>query len=496
MSGLKERLMRLRQMAAETTPDNGDASGQTAAADAGGRLSGDGPRPADDHVVPLADDLCDAERTGAENRLHPAFVQIGVREIYTEAGSFLLRETWYPLDYRHGQNPLGELAACAPQLGALCGQRRTSRHGRGRQSGSAPLDSRPPQAAELLFLDTETTGLGVGTGNLPFMIGLGRWTPEGLAVRQSLIRHPGEERAMLTWLAEQFQGVTHIATYNGKSFDWPLLESRFILNGWRRKGPAPAHLDLLHPARALWKTTLPTCRLGTVEEMRLGIVRDDDMPGALAPALYMRYLQDGDPAHLHGVFLHNERDILTLVALAIHFGQLLGGGAAGEIGASADGPVKWEAQFRIGLWLERQGRVEAAREIYDMLSLEVASAFEDRHADLLLALAGRCKHLGLWHRALPLWKLAAAHAENVRLPGATAHLELAMYYEHRERDLASALHYAEQGLALAVRRQSAMRTSDAARQARAMWEHRIRRLQRKMAARSFAGAQAQLHWTD
>lgn len=460
MSGLKERLGRLRQTTATVHAEREPVGGARSA-------SGEEKHRAD------------------ARRLHPAFVRIGVREVCTEEGSFLLREVRYPLPHRHGRYRLGELAECAPHLWPL-GERR-------RNVGQA----REPEAAHslnaggLLFLDTETTGLGVGAGNLPFMIGLGRLTAEGLIVRQSLIRHPGEERAMLIWLSEQFQGVTHIATYNGKSFDWPLLENRFILNGWRRKGPAPGHLDFLHPSRALWKNTLPTCRLGTVEELRLDVVRDDDVPGSLAPELYMRFLQDSDPEHLHGVFKHNELDVLSLVALAIHFGRLLGGAAEADVFASTAASMGREERFRTAIWLERQGRIEAARQIYDMLSLEATAGFDGRNAEWLLALAAKCKRLGQWDRALPLWELAAGHAETARLPGVTAHLELAIYYEHRVRDCASALRYAEQGLALSTRREVATRATDTAREARAMWERRIERLQRKLSVRRFDWAECE-----
>src|SRR5690606_20144828 len=123
---------------------------------------------------------------------------------------------------------------------------------------------------------------------------------------------------------------THLVTYNGRSFDWPVLESRFILNGWRRTEAAPGHLDFLHPSRALWRNTLPSCRLSTVEEQRLGIVRSDDVPGSLAPELYMRFLQDGDLSHVGGVFIHNELDVLTLASMAVHFGHLLSGGLGSD----------------------------------------------------------------------------------------------------------------------------------------------------------------------
>jgi len=456
MSGLKERLERLRASAA----------GQAA--------------------QPASPDIGGPDANGGQDHLHPEFRRLGVREIVNEAGAFLLRRVDYPLAHRHGRYRLGELAACAPCLHPLASRQNGGKAGR--QQSRGPWEGPEPTAQSLLFLDTETTGLGVGAGNVPFMIGIGTWTEHGFVVEQGLIRHPGEERAMLIWLSGKFQGVTHLVTYNGRSFDWPVLESRFILNGWRRKGPAPGHLDFLHPSRALWRNTLPSCRLGTVEEQRLGIVRGYDVPGALAPELYMRFLQDGDLSHLHGVFVHNEADVLTLSSIAVHFGHLLGGGLGS--GAVPD-PVDAEERFRTGVWLERHGREEEARRLYDLLARDTALATIHGRTDWQLALADKYKRMGHLARALPLWEQAAAEAETARLPRLDAHTELAMYYEHRAKDCEAALNYALKALALNQRRMNALRSPPAAsREERARLERRIDRLRRKL-ERGSRGADGQ-----
>lgn len=446
--------------------------------------------------------------SGDQHLLHPEFRRLGVREMVNEAGAFLLRRAEYPLTYRHGRYRLGELSVCTPCLHPLASRQnggKASARGGGkvraegtqasarvptdpgigdrdsvRPDGDRTRESRegpPPTAQSLLFLDTETTGLGVGAGNVPFMIGIGSWTEQGFVVEQGLIRHPGEERAMLTWLSGKFQGVTHLVTYNGRSFDWPVLESRFILNGWRRKGPAPGHLDFLHPSRALWRNTLPSCRLGTVEEQRLGIARGHDVPGALAPELYMRFLQDGDPSHLHGVFIHNELDVLTLSSIAVHFGHLLGG----RLGSAVPVPVDAEERFRTGVWLERHGRADEARRLYDLLAEDAALETVHGRTDWQLSLAAKYKRMGHWARALPLWEQAAAEAEAARLPRLDAHLELAMYYEHRAKDYEAALNHASKALTLFQRRRSAMRSSSAASsEEKARLERRVDRLRRKL----------------
>lgn len=287
---------------------------------------------------------------------------------------------------------------------------------------------------------------------------------------------------MLTWLLTRFRGVTHLVTYNGRSFDWPVLANRFILNGWRRSGPEPGHLDFLHPSRALWKNTLPTCRLGTVEEERLGIVRGDDVPGALAPELYMRYLSDGNAGHLTGVYVHNEKDVLTLAALAVHFGHLI----AGRLGADIPVPDDAEERFRTGAWLEQHGRSEEAKRLYDLLAAETDAAEGSGRSGWRLALAAKYKRLGSLERAVALWEQEAARAESSRLPTIDAHLELAIYYEHRARDYGRALHYAAAARELALRRLSALRASasSAVNEEKARLDRRIERLRRKLERRT------------
>ena len=472
MNGLRERLERLRAAAAaEEKLRQGERDAD---------LAGGGAAQAEPHGGPAPD-----EEAGA---LHPAFREIGVKEIANEAGAFLLRTVAYPLSHRHGRYRLNELIDGAPRVIPIACRQNGKVRG-SRRVPAEPTDLPVPQARSLLFLDTETTGLGVGAGNVPFMIGIGTYAEAHFTVEQCLIRHPGEERAMLAWLTDKFAGVTHLVTYNGRSFDWPVLEGRFILNGWRRKGPGPGHLDFLHPSRALWKNTLPTCRLGTVEEERLGIVRAADVPGSLAPELYMRYLRDGDPRHLHGVFLHNERDILSLAALAIHFGHLLGGGLRRE----APDPVDAEERFRTGAWLELHGQAEEAARLYALLAEEPQQERAGDPVGWRLSLAAKFKRLGSTGRAVPMWEQAAALAESARVPRVDAHLELAIHYAHRAKDFAATLKYAEAAHALLLRRMQALRTSSAAREEKVRLERRIERLRRKLSRQaSVAGGESAL----
>lgn len=493
--GLRERLQRLRGSSAGSRPEEplaDEAAYGRDADEADGRADGEsaaGGTQLGANAGAGADDLAAAD--DAPGGLHPAFAKLGIRQIDNEYGSFLLRRCEYPLEYRHGLYELGELLGCADRLKPVAARQnhRNGPEAKGRRSGSketalgrgrgaAPdADAAPPIEAErLLFLDTETTGLGVGAGNVPFMIGIGYNEPADgrFVVEQTLIRHPGEEKAMLQYLLGQMNGKTHLVTYNGRSFDWPVLTGRFILNGWRPSGTEPGHLDFLHPSRALWRNTLESCRLSRIEEERLGVGRTDDVLGSLAPELYMRYLSDGDAAHLEGVYLHNERDILTLVTLATHFAGLLAGDVTGGTSPGRL-PEGAEELYRTAAWLDAHGKPELAEPLFRALG----ERRETSAARWWLLAAARWKRLGRYEEAIALWERAAELAERSALPSCEAHVELAMHYEHRAKNIAAALRYAELALDLALRRPASPRQPARALAEREALRGRVERLRRK-----------------
>ena len=145
-------------------------------------------------------------------------------------------------------------------------------------------DAVMPDASRLLFLDTETTGLAGGTGTCAFLIGIGNVEGMKFVVRQFFLRDYPEEKAMLEALAEALEPCQGIVTFNGKTFDVPLLETRYALA--RMKSPLDRliHFDALHPARRLWKLRLESCKLTDLEEAILGISREGDVPESPIPA--------------------------------------------------------------------------------------------------------------------------------------------------------------------------------------------------------------------
>jgi hypothetical protein len=352
---------------------------------------------------------------------HPSWATFGVKLRHGEKGDYLVRVTELDLSHRHGTHALGELTEAADGLYEF-------------HAGLGGID---PE--HILYLDLETTGLGVGTGNVPFMVGLAYLQGNRFIVEQTLIRHPAEEYAMLYDLELRLRNYRYLATYNGKTFDWPLVQNRMILNGLGRLVKQPLHLDFLHPSRSVWRNTLASCKLSHIEEERLGIVRSDDVPGSLAPQLYFQFLADGDPSVLEGVFVHNELDLLSLVCLSIRFGQLL----KEEIFQQIPHPEETEELVRTGLWLERMGKLALPEELY-----ERAVKHEKPSPSALAMLAARDKKAGNWERAVLLWqKVIHVTSVSMATAGLESCIELSMYYEHRTKELELSLHYASEALA-------------------------------------------------
>ena len=166
-----------------------------------------------------------------------------------------------------------------------------------------------------LFLDTETTGLTGGTGTFVFMVGLGFFCEGGFLVRQLFMRDYSEERACLSLLNEFLESFQFLVTFNGRHYDIPLLETRFILSRMNSRIREMPNFDLLFPSRKIWKGAYENCRLVTLESKLLGMGRQDDVPSEWIPHFYFEYVQTGDATKIHRVFYHNQMDILSMVAL-------------------------------------------------------------------------------------------------------------------------------------------------------------------------------------
>ena len=211
---------------------------------------------------------------------------------------FVLRDILAPATI-HGDRPVGALLRRAAPDAALLAR-------------DALLAGFDPRSA--LFLDLETTALAPGLGNLPFLIGIAWFQGERLVVEQWLLRDPDEEEAALSQVSQRLEEAEWLVTFNGRTFDWPLLAGRFALH---HMTPPPhlGHLDLLPASRRLLRHGLPNCRLGTIEAHHLGLQRVGDVKGSQVPAAWLEYQHGGAPHGLVGVAKHNRDDILSLVTL-------------------------------------------------------------------------------------------------------------------------------------------------------------------------------------
>src|SRR6266702_5052364 len=232
-------------------------------------------------------------------------------------------------------------------------------HGR-EESLSRHTRSALEDPSRWLFLDTETTGLAGGTGPYAFLVGVAWWDAGGLQVEQFFMRDFAEEHSLLHELAARVAERPVLVTFNGKSFDWPLLENRFTMTRSIAVPRLAVHLDLLHPARALWKLRLGSVRLVELERQvldapRLGWHRDDVVASALIPQFYFDYLRGGSATPLAGVVRHNQLDLRGLAAL---FGKINSMLAEQEL-EEADG----RDLFGLSRYLYRRGEAPRAAKI-------------------------------------------------------------------------------------------------------------------------------------
>ncbi|MEO7118039.1 MAG: ribonuclease H-like domain-containing protein [Candidatus Limnocylindrales bacterium] len=287
----------------------------------------------------------------------------------------------------------------------------------------------------IVCLDTETTGLGTAAGTIPFLVGLGTWADERFTVRQLMLPDHSDEPAFLAAIAAAIPSDAWLVTYNGRGFDWPLLVTRFRLH--RQAPPVHAgHFDLLPLARQLWRHRLPDARLCSVERGIAGVLRVDDLPGALIPARYFDYLRTGRGEPLRDVIRHNRQDVASLARLLSTLGRALD-------------PADWGGSMRVGD-LGGLGRAYVRRRRYDhaMDCFDAALAREEGPpssldpwttpvADRLAADRARLlTRLGRRVEAAGVWEALAGGGG--RLAG-LAWIQVAKHREHHERDPVSAL---------------------------------------------------------
>jgi uncharacterized protein YprB with RNaseH-like and TPR domain len=370
----------------------------------------------------------------------------------TPHGDAFVVERQYPLGHRQGRYPLA--AEVPPPVIA--------------QWACDPRLARAGTDA-IVFLDTETTGLARGAGTYAFLICVGRFEAHGFRLLQFFMRDPAEESAMLAALSRALFPGDVLVTFNGKTFDVPLLNARYVLSACAGgAGSSPVvdrpHLDLLPLARRLWRDRLPSRALSYLEEHILGVERtEEDVPGWMIPELYFDYLRSGDGRPLERVFYHNAMDVLSLATLLHHVGEIL------------QDPLNSDQVHTLDL-------VAMAKLFEDLGHLDTAVALyrqglghdlpEGLYWRAVRRLSSAYKRRGEWAAAVGLWHEAARDGQLY------AHLQLAKYYEHQERNYPGAAWWTQ----LALDRVAEPGFSGANRE---QWqsdlEHRLARVRRKLA---------------
>ncbi|MEJ2706897.1 MAG: ribonuclease H-like domain-containing protein [Anaerolineales bacterium] len=363
-------------------------------------------------------------------------------------GETFVVEEHYPADFHQGQMGI--------QLTA-------PRHVIADWAGDERVKNFP--ASSFAFIDTETTGLSGGAGTYAFLIGVGRFDGEDFHLAQFFMRDPVEEAAQLTALEEFMAPCDALVTFNGKSFDIPLLHTRFITHGWRPPFKDSAHVDLLHLARRLWSERLASRTLGNLEVQILGASRtEEDVPGWMIPSLYFQYLRSGDARPLKSVFYHNAMDVVSMAALFNHMAGIL----AEPLNGAVEHAVDIVSMARL---FESLGDYPSAIRLY-LYGLE-QNLPKQILLDAIQRLALIYKRAGDYAPAIELWQQAAHHQD------LDSHIELAKYYEHRQKDYETALHWTQLAIELTG---SANFSAFERRQRLPELEHRRDRLLRKLSA--------------
>ena len=373
-----------------------------------------------------------------------------VRE--TSHGTCVVVDQIYPAGYQQGQVEISSALSHRSQTVA----------GVGRDSGLEALDLQ-----KSAFLDVETTGLAGGAGTYAFLVGIGWFDGQDFRLRQVFMRDYGEEPALVSVVEETLDPLSGVVSFNGKAFDVPLLETRFIMSRRRFPLSSAPHLDLLHMSRRLWRLRLENCRLSSLETEILGLERHGDVPSHLVPQLYFEYLRYGRAEPLEGVFYHNAQDILSLAALTALSCTVF------------EDPLRHETTC--GEDLYSLGRLYSLVGLGDRAEKALRAALEtpipdDLRWQTVHHLSFHLKRQENWPEAIELWQLAIEENHGKLYP----FVELAKYHEHRAKDFQTAE-------ALVLRAIDLVQAS-AARRGR-WWserrlgelEHRLRRVQLKRA---------------
>lgn len=395
-------------------------------------------------------------RTGLERRRtkpsKPLEELVGGEVVETRRGPCVVVDQVYPEGYQHGHIEIAAALTHGPETVA----------GIGRDPSLRALELN-----RSAFLDVETTGLAGGAGTYAFLVGIGWFEGRDFRVRQVFMRDYSEERALIGLVDEIASSLSGVVSFNGKAFDVPLLESRFVMSRQRFPLSGAPHLDLLFTARRLWRLRLESCSLSHLEPDILGLERYGDVPSYLVPQIYFEYLRFGRVQPLRGVFYHNAQDILSLAALAALSCQVFEDPLLHEVEHGEDLYSLGRLYLQVGMSQRAETALRAALDADVPEGVRQATIYD---------LSFHYKRQARWEEAIDLWQ-RAIHENHGRL---YPYVELAKFYEHRAKDFDTAEE-------LVLR---AIELLESASPIRAVWwsqrrlgelEHRLQRVQRKKA---------------
>ena len=392
------------------------------------------------------------EKNGLDEKLQKAAKGLGASVKTFEGEVMLEKKTIYPLETEHGYYRFDEIHEAV----ALW-QTELNNH---------PLSSNELEAKDLLFFDTETTGLGAGAGHMIFLLGTGKVIGSNFEITQYFLPGPGHETAFYYNFLTDCQDLSNLVTFNGKAFDWPRVKTRvqFVRDSVPRL-PEFGHFDLLHASRRMWRPTLESVRLSTVEENILGVKRELDVPGHMAPFLYFQFLKSPKASLMDGVFEHNAEDIKSLVTLYIHLSKIL---------HQTLHTSTYTEQYESCRWLSALGySKEAIMWLEKMIEELVLDLKEQEKVYELLAY--NYKKLNNYERSLHYFlKLI----DDLAIESSNIAIEVAKIYEHHFPDLEQALFYTKKALDWLERE---VGLNDKRKAFKAEFIHRLTRLQMKLA---------------
>jgi hypothetical protein len=351
---------------------------------------------------------------------------LGGRSVSTKFGGCLVIDRRYEADRRHGSMPIGD---CELLDG----------------TGLKLLDPAiaAPDTCRTVFIDLETTGLSGGAGTVAFLVGCGYFDLGAFQVRQFLLTSFSAERALLAAVTEFFDGADLIVSYNGKTFDIPVMETRWTFHRMAMPLDGVPHFDMLHPARRLWSGRTSSdeggCRLATLERMLFDVSRVGDVGGFDIPSRYFRFLRTGDPRPLEPVLEHNRLDLVSLAAVTAHAVRLAQSGAE----ACRDG----QEALSLGRVYERSGAADRAEGCYRRAAASEARGLRmDVRAEALYRLGLRLRRDRRFGEAAVCWRELleltappqARRNPTMRALRNFAAEALAIHHEHRDRNLSAA----------------------------------------------------------